>query len=290
MGHKTQGAGAEYKAYPFALKDGGAGLTTGRVEGFASVMGNVDDGGDVIHAGAFNRTIAENLARIKMGWQHSAPFGTTTDIYEVARADLPPQVLQRAPDATGGLYVAGQADMTAEDVDRLKRIASGSVDELSIGFLPVAAKTTFEQDKATGAITRHMREVKLFEWSPVWVAMNRAALITGLKSAGGLVLDAVALAELLVEVKDGRVLSARSVSFVDAALSALDDAKTGVSTAREKLQSLLATNNGGGSSKDTSPEETPDEAPGDAQAKMLRQIRAAESEAAMLQLLGRLAH
>ena len=227
----------ERKTLPFSLKQEPDALIAGVVEGYAAVFGNVDDGNDLIDPGAFTKTITENGGRIKMGWQHAAPFGVTTYIAEVGRDSLPPAVLQRAPGAAGGLYVRGQADMTAEDGDRLKRLASGSVDELSIGY--EAVKATFEQDGER--YIRRLKEVRLFEWSPVWVAMNPAAVITGVKAgertdgpANASETDSYGqLMALLVELKEGRVLSGASVSKVDGALSALRDAI-------EALENLLA--------------------------------------------------
>ena len=107
----------ERKTVPFAIKQADL-LAQGVIEGYAAVIGNVDDGNDVIDPGAFTKTIAENGARIKMGWQHEGPFGVTTYIAEVGRDALPPAVLARAPGALGGVLVRGQADMTAEDEDR----------------------------------------------------------------------------------------------------------------------------------------------------------------------------
>ena len=226
----------ERKTLPFTLKQEPVALLAGVVEGYDAASGNVDDGYDLIDPGAFTKTITENGGRIKMGWQHAAPFGVTTYIAEVGRDSLPPAVLQRAPGAAGGLYVRGQADMTAEDADRLKRLASGSVDELSIGY--EAVKATFEQDGER--YIRRLKEVRLFEWSPVWVAMNPAAVITSVKGSTG---DGDANASetdsygqrmaLLGELKEGRVLAGASVSKVDGALSALRDAI-------EALENLLA--------------------------------------------------
>ena len=93
----------ERKTLPFSLKQEPDALLAGVVEGYAAVFGNVDDGNDLNDPGAFTKTITENGGRIKMGWQHAAPFGVTTYIAEVGRDSLPPAVLQRAPGAAGGL-------------------------------------------------------------------------------------------------------------------------------------------------------------------------------------------
>lgn len=207
----------ELKRFPFSVKQPDL-LLQGVVEGYAAVFGNVDDGDDIIDPGAFTKTIAENGGRIKMGWQHEAPFGVTTYISEVPREALPPPVLERAAGATGGLYVRGQADMTSEDQDRLKRLASGSVDELSIGY--EAIKASFEQ--AGSKYIRRLKEVRLFEWSPVWMAMNQAAVITGVKGRDvDEKMDALdRLIAGMVELKEGRVLSSASKDKVNAAMAA----------------------------------------------------------------------
>ena len=98
----------EHKSVPFSLKQGADALLSGLVEGYAAVFGNVDDGNDLIDPGAFTKTIGENGARIKMGWQHQGPFGVTTYIAEVGRDSLPPAVLQRAPGAAGGCTFAAR--------------------------------------------------------------------------------------------------------------------------------------------------------------------------------------
>jgi hypothetical protein len=75
----------EPKALPFTFKQEPDTLLASVVEGYAAVFGNVDDRNDLINPGAFTKTITENGGRIKMGWQHAAPFGTTTYIAEVSR-------------------------------------------------------------------------------------------------------------------------------------------------------------------------------------------------------------
>jgi HK97 family phage prohead protease len=78
----------EHKNVPFSLKQADDALMAGLVKGYAAVFGNVDDGDDLIDPGAFTKTIAESGGRVKMGWQHAAPFGVTTYIAEVGRDSL----------------------------------------------------------------------------------------------------------------------------------------------------------------------------------------------------------
>ena len=58
--------GLQYRAYPVEFKAGDKGI----YEGHFSVFGNQDDGGDVMMAGAFAKTIAERAARIKVFFAH----------------------------------------------------------------------------------------------------------------------------------------------------------------------------------------------------------------------------
>ena len=57
----------EYKATPLEIKAEG---DEGVVAGLFSVFGNVDDGGDIIHKGAFTKTLQERANRIKVFFMH----------------------------------------------------------------------------------------------------------------------------------------------------------------------------------------------------------------------------
>ena len=70
-GKRTAGTGIksgatvrEHKAVGFTLES--ADENTGEFSGYASVFGNVDDGGDIVVKGAFAETIVEDFARIKI--------------------------------------------------------------------------------------------------------------------------------------------------------------------------------------------------------------------------------
>ena len=63
----TRGTGPgrrEYKTVQFELEKYDE--EQGIVSGYASVFGNVDDGGDVVEPGAFAETIAEGVGRVKI--------------------------------------------------------------------------------------------------------------------------------------------------------------------------------------------------------------------------------
>ena len=187
----------------------------GIIEGFAAIMGNVDHQGDRIHMGAFAKTLNEppdGLPQL-LGWQHDLdiPFGRTLSLTEVDREGLPPEILARAPDATGGLKfkakVALSASTNKERLALMKdetQVMKGS----SIGFDTIKAE--FSLDRSDGAQEeriREIREVRLWEVSVVALGANSAAAVTSAKDKEGsmddkdLTDDEKALAALVVTAK-----------------------------------------------------------------------------------------
>lgn len=173
----------ERKEFPSAVTDIAA--KQGIVVTVAAVMGNVDDGLDRIMSGAAVKTITERGHRIKMGWQHdlSHPMGVTKEAAEVAVHQLPREVLALAPDATGGIRTVGKVTMTPTNIERLQLMESAgdglppAVDGTSIGFSAVQVGYSNEN----GRTVRNLKEIKLWEWSPVTLGMNEAARVIGVK-------------------------------------------------------------------------------------------------------------
>jgi HK97 family phage prohead protease len=131
-------------------------------EGYASVFRNVDSYGDVIEPGAFKKTITEHAKRVKVLWQHDpyTPIGKPVEMQE----------------DNHGLYVKAKISQTDEGKRAIILMRDGVIDELSIGFNTVKD----EWDKENN--TRKIKEVKLWEFSPVTFAANDQAVITGVKS------------------------------------------------------------------------------------------------------------
>jgi HK97 family phage prohead protease len=101
-----------------------------RIEGYASLFGVTDQGGDVVVAGAYRRSLDRLRAegrQVKMLWQHdpAQPIG----VWEVIRED------------TKGLWVSGRI---LTDVERGREaaalISAGAIDGLSIGYRTVTAQ------------------------------------------------------------------------------------------------------------------------------------------------------
>jgi len=157
----------------------------GVVEHVVAVFGNVDQGNDVIHPGAFRKTILENgpdgTDRIRATWQHDIwePIGKPLELEEVEKADLPAQVLIRVPEATGGLRVTTKISMTTRGKDAYTLLLDEVLREWSIGYYPI--KTRWD-DEATPMPIRHLLEIRLVEYALVTLAMNIGAVTSDVKA------------------------------------------------------------------------------------------------------------
>ncbi|MCB2134781.1 MAG: HK97 family phage prohead protease [Rhodobacteraceae bacterium] len=155
----------------------------GRIEGYASVFGVADQGGDVVQKGAYGRSLKALSAqgrRVKMLWQHdpAQPIGVWDELREDER----------------GLYVKGRI---LGDVEKgreaISLIAAGAIDGLSIGYRTVVA----ERD-AKGR--RLLNELELWEVSLVTFPMLPEARV-GAKGDGP---DDALLRDLASTFEDAR--------------------------------------------------------------------------------------
>ena len=148
--------------------------------GICAVFGNVDHGGDITHKGAFTKTLSEGRKRFKHLWNHDAsqpPIARIVDVYEVEKHELPPEVLEYAPEATGGLYVKREYFSNAFSDHILECIDAGVIDEMSYAYDVVKKDFT----EIEGKQIRNLREVVLYDTSDVNYGMNPATVGTGLK-------------------------------------------------------------------------------------------------------------
>jgi HK97 family phage prohead protease len=174
----------ETKALPTEFKVSGDGRT---VEGYASTFGNVDYVGDMVVAGAYKRTLNNNMGRIKVLRDHESPIGVPVEAYE----------------DTKGLYTRSRISDTQLGNETLTLLRDGVLDRMSIGYEPVQK----EHGKHEGKDVRFLKEIKLYEWSIVTFPANDAAAVTGIKALEDLDrafhefkagrLSAVALADML---------------------------------------------------------------------------------------------
>ena len=138
----------------------------GRFEGYASLFGVADLGGDVVVAGAFRESLARRgPLGVKMLWSHdpSRPIG----VWEVLREDR------------RGLFVRGHLDLAVTQArEALALMKSGAVDGLSIGFKTQRSR----RDPGTGG--RRLEKLDLWEVSLVTFPMLPQARVSLVKRAG----------------------------------------------------------------------------------------------------------
>ncbi|WP_406736465.1 HK97 family phage prohead protease [Thioclava sp. GXIMD4215] len=168
--------GLEFKSVrtdtPSTLK-----VTEDRIEGYASLFGLPDQGGDVVCPGAYTdclARLAQEGRRVAMLWQHdqTQPIGVWEDIHE---------------DRTG-LFVRGYL---LEDVTRAREaralLASGAMDGLSIGYRVVRAHRD-------GQGQRMLTELDLWEVSLVTFPMLKEARVAAKAMSEGAELSHLARA------------------------------------------------------------------------------------------------
>lgn len=151
----------EYKSAPTEFKTSG---DKGEYEGHFNVFSNVDDCNDIVHPGAFAKTIIERGRRVKVFYAHDfmRPIGP------------PPHTLK---EDTVGLFAAGK--LTLESFwgrEAWVLMKDGALTEGSIGYFPI--KWDWEQD------VRNLREVKLIEISPVPLGANPLTDVSAVKMLG----------------------------------------------------------------------------------------------------------
>lgn len=152
----------ERKTLPMEFKS----VSGGMIEGYASLFGQTDKGGDQIVKGAFAKSLRAMKAgksRVKMLWQHdpSKPVGVWDEVVEDDR----------------GLLVKGRI---LSDVEKgreaIALIEAGAIDGLSIGYRTVKASRDV-------AGVRSLTELEIWEVSLVTFPMLVTARIDGIKAA-----------------------------------------------------------------------------------------------------------
>lgn len=165
-----------------AVKDGTV------IEGYASLFGDQDRGGDIVEPGAYAESLKRLAAegrQVKMLWQHdpAQPIGVWDEVREDGK----------------GLYVKGRLlESVARAREAAALIAARAIDGLSIGYRTVRA-TKNEKGR------RLLRELELWEVSLVTFPMLPSARV-GAK--GDMPLDDT-LRELAAAFEDARREMAR---------------------------------------------------------------------------------
>ncbi|SDI07721.1 HK97 family phage prohead protease [Lutimaribacter saemankumensis] len=130
------------------------------IEGYASLFGASDQGGDVVQAGAYAASLARLAAegrQVKMLWQHdpSQPIGVWDEVREDER----------------GLFVKGRIlDTVEKGREAAALVAAGAIDGLSIGY---RTRRAVKNDKGQRLLT----ELELWEVSLVTFPMQPSARV-----------------------------------------------------------------------------------------------------------------
>jgi len=146
---------------PFEIKA----VSDAGIEGYGSTFGNIDLGGDVVMPGAFAGSLDRHKSagtKPKMLWNHRAH-------------DLPIGVWDSFEENETGLYMAGRFADTEMGRDVRTLAKMHAIDSMSIGYEILDA----EFNKA-GVLM--LKEVELWEVSPVNFPMNPQAVIAAVKA------------------------------------------------------------------------------------------------------------
>jgi len=173
-------------------------------EGYASTW-DKDLGGDQILQGAFKKTIQERFhmhpkkSGIKILWQHSDPLGKPIHMEEDSK----------------GLYVKGYVSKTRLGDEALELMQDGVIDQMSIGYDVV------KDDLSEDGQTRYLKELILFEFSPVTFPMNPLADITSVKTHFNSLIKEFGNPIMATMLKEGRTLNKTNVQALKSAVETL---------------------------------------------------------------------
>lgn len=162
----------KYMNFKTDIKAAGAitkeGIKYGIVKGYASTYGNVDVGGDIVAPGAFTASIErhkENERPIRMMYQHQR---------DKLIGGFP---IDKVVDDEKGLFVEGEINLEVQEGRAAYALAlQGVLTDFSIGYSIKDAELNKE-----GLLI--LKEVELWEISPVAEPMNTEARITDVKGA-----------------------------------------------------------------------------------------------------------
>lgn len=172
------------------------GLEEGQFEALVSIVGNKDSYGDVVMPGAFDDTLAEWKASgnpIPIIWSHRYDDPENHIGYVIDAAE-------KTVDGKTGLWVKGQLD-TDGDATKARQVSRLLRGKRVTQF-------SFSYDVTDGAMSKSedlgdyfaLNKMKLYEVGPTLIGANQETEL----------LNAKAIQDLAIEVKAGRVISAKN--------------------------------------------------------------------------------
>lgn len=148
------------KSFPLEIKQ----IAERKFEGYGSIFGNVDLGGDIVVRGAFAATLRKHKAA-----------GTMPLMFWMHQPDQVPGVWTDMVEDTNGLHVRGELVDTTLGRDVRTLLEKHAVRGLSIGYS--AGEVAWGRDGE-----RLLKQVDLHEVSVVSMAMNPLARVESLKA------------------------------------------------------------------------------------------------------------
>lgn len=187
------------KSIPFEVK-----INRGKreFEGYASTWDR-DLVGDIIEQGAFTKTIQEKLPTkgIKVLYNHFDLIGHPLRMQEDSK----------------GLYVVAYVSETTLGNDVLTMMEDGTLNQMSIGYDIV--KDALSEDGRT----RYLKELQLYEFSPVAFPANPATSIVQVRKNVNSLLSEIQTEHMQMALKEGRVLSQKNITALQQARDAIDE-------------------------------------------------------------------
>ena len=152
----------------------------GIVECFVAGVGNKDSVGDIVLPGAFTASLQRRKPRVVWGHDWNQPIGKVLEIYEVPPSDRRlPEKMKTA--GIGGLYAKVQFNLKAErGREAFANVMFFGVEqEWSIGYKTL--DSVYDNSRQANLL----KEVELYEVSPVLHGANQLTGTISIKSDGG---------------------------------------------------------------------------------------------------------
>lgn len=163
----------QYLAFKFTVDQAEEDSTTGYLKGYAAVFGNVDQGLDVIHKGAFSKTIKDNNGIFPYLLDHDPT--------------KPAGYMKGTKETDKGLYYEAELKLHDPLVKQRYELAKMSLDlgkpmGNSIGYSPVKYDFSRQDGDQNKPMVRNLKEIRLYEGSSVTFPMNELAGVTAAKA------------------------------------------------------------------------------------------------------------
>jgi HK97 family phage prohead protease len=177
----------EHKTFPAFLKE--VDEAQGIVEHIFAVFGNVDEGLDVLHPGSFKKTLDERGDQVRVLDAHNTDsisriLGKPLEIREMDGKELPTEIKTQYPEATGGVWARTQFFLdTPEGKGAFIRLKENGLNEWSFGYDAVDSDYAKQEIDGKKVTVRNIRQLKLYEYSPVLWGMNPATATLDAKAA-----------------------------------------------------------------------------------------------------------